>query len=87
MRFKDLLNESDWRFGLDSLDFGLRPGGAIGAYAPEGLRPPTRRGHRGLRPGGICCIARAAQALERRVALLFFNELSRSTANGASQIG
>jgi hypothetical protein len=25
------------------LDFGLRPGGAIGAYAPEGLR--------------ICCIA------------------------------
>jgi hypothetical protein len=39
MRFKDLLNESDWGFGLDILDFGLRP--------------PARRGHRGLRPGGI----------------------------------
>jgi len=30
---------------------GLRPIGAY-AYAPVGSRPPARRGHRGLRPGG-----------------------------------
>jgi len=28
--------------GLGVGDFGLRPGGAKGAYAPEGLRPPAR---------------------------------------------
>jgi DNA mismatch repair protein MutL len=33
-------------------EFGLRPVGAIGAYAPEGRRPPARRSHKGLRPGG-----------------------------------
>ena len=30
-------------------EFGLRP---VGAYAPEGRRPPARRSNKGLRPGG-----------------------------------
>ena len=53
---KDFKNEAFGEQGrvseTEMMEFGLRPAGAIGAYAPEGSRPPARRSHKGLRPGG-----------------------------------
>ena len=46
------VEESCMKLHLTNAEVGLRPVGAIEAYAPEGMWPPARRGHKGLRPGG-----------------------------------